>query len=312
MQVIQITTDVFNRQKNNNTLHEYSNIMKKQIDCLQNIYKTYDCFSESYRYTPNNNNNSGRVDKKILIKKPILVKSNLTDSTKKIIQLLNKLTDDNKDKICSKLLSISNVDNIDVFLMKMLDYSKESNMYSRLIMYMMQHLYHDDQYKKYVDYHINTFIDSFIDLCSCINHDYTNNNSGCDRDDKSDYDMFCLNVKIKKQKQYTIISILNIYKNTIINRNLTSNIDSLFDTILNSLQSVIERFFKFNELEDICLLETLIQFVNEILKCDNMVDTNEYKKKLIFVLSFDDCQLKIFPNKLRFKILDLCEYIGVL
>ena len=119
MQVIQVKTDIFHKEKKNN-IFEYSNIMKKQIDCLQNIYNTYECFSENYRYTPTNN--TIKVDKKMLIKKPILIKSNLTDNNKKIIQLLNKLTDDNKDKICDMLLAIIDVSNIDVFLNKMLEY----------------------------------------------------------------------------------------------------------------------------------------------------------------------------------------------
>ena len=224
---------------------------------------------------------------------------------------MNKLSENNKDKIGKILLLSINDKNSEIFINKMLDYSTKSNMYSSLIMYIIEKIYlSHNGLRSLIEYHINIFIDNFIEICSCTNSQNNQNDIKFERCDSSnDYDIFCMNVKNKKKKQYTIISIISIYMNETLNKNLNISLCTVFTTILNSLQIVIEKYLESKNNDLIIMIESILQFLHELLKCSQINKDKNCIEQFNFTLSFDKNELNIFPNQLKFKILDMYEVI---
>ena len=278
-----------------------SNMTQKYLNDIIRLFETYNCFASNYKYVPGNKH---YVENKNI--KPQIIKSTSNDNNKLIIQLLNKLTETNKKKIVTILLSNISIDTIDVFVDKMFEYTTISEMYAKLITEMTEKMYEDNMshnIKTCITQKILKFLESFMRLCKEFEPLPLNVNPNLEDDD---YDFFCKCVKQKKEQQHKMITVIHLCESAVIQQNIKFlPLIDVFTQILDNLQERIQMFFEHSK----CLdhINMLLQFVTKIFKISKLKNSSRCVEHLKFVINFTKEELNLFDNKTKFMFQDLID-----
>ena len=278
-----------------------SNTTQKYLNDIIRLFETFNCFSSNYKYVPGNKQ---YFENKNI--KPQIIKSTCNDNNKLIIQLLNKLTDTNKEKIFTILLSNTSIETIDVFVDKMFEYTTISEMYAKIIIEMTEKMYEDNMshnIKTSITHKILEFLESFMMMCKEFEPlplDVKNNL----QDD--DYDFFCKCVKQKNAQQHKMITVIHLCESTVIQQNINFlSLIAVFTQILDHLQERIQMFFEHSK----CLdhINMLLQFVTKMFKISKIKHSSHCVEHLKFVINFTKDELNFFDNKTKFMVQDLID-----
>ena len=107
-------------------------VNKKVKDIMKDIVINHECFSHNYKYVPHKDENyKHKLSNYIKKHKACFV---VEKNDKYVFALMNKLTPSNYDSMVKKIIaSIHQVD-VDVSINKIINYSKISNFYTKLIL----------------------------------------------------------------------------------------------------------------------------------------------------------------------------------
>ena len=271
-----VTYDYFTALKNsrNNQLHKEFTIK------FQRIQKKFQSLSPATVY------------KKIQ-------KTNFITKTENdtILNILNKLTINNFDTISEKISLKVNKSNFISYTQQVLDYSKRSTINAKNLWYLMKMMLNTFNGATYHEFHLNietmllSYIDEIIKIFDVDNNDLSVN-------EYEDYTEFLERNKYTSELKNKIAFMFEFLKEDFIQH---YNINVIYGVFLEKTMKII--LSKNDHLLHLILESILIIIPHENLK------KNPYAYNKFLMLFDNDDIKKNLKNKIRFKLLDIIDYI---
>jgi hypothetical protein len=267
--------------------HKYcinSELNNEFTNRFQYILKKFKSLSKSNHYK--------KVQKANIIATP-------TDSNDTILNLLNKISEQNYDTISQKIILKITNNNILKFVDQIFVYVEKSNSNSeslwKLIKLLYGHSYTNDETKRTISTKLRVFIDTFLKTFDGIDEHVDLS--------KEEYIEFVErnmnnNILISKMNMiYTIILDDNIFM-------LPFDANVLFGIFINKLNKLVDEEYNYNDNIIFVLLECIVVLIRHpVLK------QNPYAFKK-FLNNFDNDIIKSkMKNKIRFKLMDIIDSI---
>ena len=264
--------------------------------CVNNVL--YTDFTNRFQYilrkfeSLSKSNHYKKIQKVNIIATP-------TDSNDTILNLLNKVSDQNYEVISQKIVLKITKSNILKFVDQIFVYVEKSNSNSkslwRLIRLLASHPYSNDETKRTIFTKLKVFIETFVKTFDGIDEqvDFS----------KEEYIEFVErnmnnNVLISKMNMiYTILLDDNVFK-------LPYDTNQLFGIYINQLNKLIDEESSYNDNIIFMLLECIVVLIKHpVLK------HNPYAFKK-FLNNFDNEIVRSkMKNKIRFKLMDIIDSI---
>lgn len=245
-----------------------------------------------------------RIQKKFQSLSPATVykkiqKTNFITKTENdtILNILNKLTINNFDTISEKISLKVNKSNFISYTQQVLDYSKRSTINAKNLWYLMKMMLDTFNGETYHEFHLNieTMLLSYIDEIIKI-FDVDNNDLSVNEDE--DYTEFLERNKYTSELKNKIAFMFEFLKEDFIQH---YNINVIYGVFLEKTMKII--LSKNDHLLHLILESILIIIPHENLK------KNPYAYNKFLMLFDNDDIKKNLKNKIRFKLLDIIDYI---
>jgi hypothetical protein len=267
---------------------------KKVKDIMKHIVSNHECFSQNYRYIPQKDENyKHKLNNYMKKNKTCFV---VEKNDKYVFALMNKLTPSNYNSMVKKILaSIDQVD-IDVSINKIINYSKISNLYTKLICNIIKELYNNNNNMKT----INVIIDNF--MRDYMSHFEVNNFLQVfDSLIYDDYDEFCDHHKNASMMHNMLKTILEIIKTIDCGKSEEEYLKQMYQC---HFDNILIYFENNNDHIHINMIQYQL-FTHIELMLDNTNVLEVIDKNAFIVL----CQnvRGTANNKLKFKVTDIME-----
>lgn len=286
--IIVITYDEFLKHKN--TYNDVFDIKVKNI--MKEIVANHECFSHNYRYVPHKDENYKQKINNYIKKHKVCFDVEKND--KYVFSLMNKLSTSNYDSLKTKIMaSIEQVD-VDISINKIINYSKISNLYTKLICNILKELYSENTEV------IDGIIDNFINDYSA--HYETNNYLNIfDALNYDDYDEFCDHHKKASMMHNMLNTIIQIMKTIDCQNTTLCNLKQLFDNHIDNISTYYE-----NNAEHCHINMILYELFTHIELLIDTTNILELIDKEAFIGLCQDIR-SMANNKLKFKVSDIME-----
>ena len=293
--IIVITYDEFVNHKNKNKnkdIDSLSLLDMKVKSIMKDIVAKHECFSHNYRYVPHKDENYKHKLSNYMKKHKVCFVVEKND--KYVFSLMNKLTTSNYDTLKTKILeSIAQVD-IDVSINKIINYSKISNLYTKLICNIIKELYEknndiiDDIIKNFIDdYKEHYDVDNYLKIFDDLSYD--------------DYDEFCDHHKKSSMMHNTLNTIIQMIKTIECQNTEVYHLKQLFDDHVENISSYYENNTEHHHINMILYeLFTHVELMIDSTKILEMIDVESFNKLCQDVKGMAN-------NKLKFKVTDIME-----
>lgn len=215
-----------------------------------------------------------------------------------ILNILNKLTINNFDTISEKISLKVNESNFISYTKQILDYSKRSTINAKNLWYLMKMMLDTFTGSTYNEFHLNvesillSYIDEILKQFDIDNNDLPAN-------ELEDYSEFLERNKYTSELKNKIAFMYEFLKEDFIKH---YNINVVYGVILEKTMKVIQNVKKEH------LLHLILECILIIIPHENL-KTNPYAYNKFLMLFDNDDIKKNLKNKIRFKLLDIIDYI---
>lgn len=265
---------------------------KNVKDIMKDIVSNHECFSHNYRYVPHKDENyKHKLNNYIKKHKACFV---VEKNDKYVFALMNKLTPSNYDSVMKKIVSSIDQVDVDVSINKIMNYSKISNLYTKLICNIIKELYNNNMNTIHII--IDNFIGDYMAYFEASHFLQVFDDLSYD-----DYDEFCDHHKNASMMHNMLKTILEIIKTIDCEKSeeeyLKQMYNGHFDNILIYLENNNDHIhINMMQYELLSHIELMMDNTNVI----DMVDKNAF-----IVL----CQnvKETANNKLKFKVSDIID-----
>jgi len=267
-------------------------IDKKVKDIMKDIVGKHECFSHNYRYVPHKDENyKHKLNNYIKKHKTCFV---VEKNDKYVFALMNKLTSSNYNTVVKKIIaSIDQVD-VEVSINKIMNYSKISNLYTKLICNIIKELYNNntDTINSIVERFIGDYmayfeVESFLGVFNVLSYD--------------DYDEFCDHHKNAAMMHNMLKTILEIIKTINCEKSEDEYIKQIYQIHIDNIMIYFE-----NNNDHLHINKIQYELFNHI---ELMIDTTNILKMIDKSAFVELCQnvRGTANNKLKFKLTDIIE-----
>ena len=245
-----------------------------------------------------------RIQKKFQSLSPATVykkiqKTNFITKTENdtILNILNKLTINNFDTISEKISLKVNKSNFISYAQQVLDYSKRSTINAKNLWCLMKMMLDTFNGETYNEFHLNieTMLLSYIDEISKI-FDVDNNDLSVNEDE--DYTEFLERNKYTSELKNKIAFMFEFLKEDFIQH---YNINVIYGVFLEKTMKIILA-------KNDHLLHLILESIFIIIPHENLKKNPYAYNKFLMLFDNDDIK-KNLKNKIRFKLLDIIDYI---
>jgi len=215
-----------------------------------------------------------------------------------ILNILNKLTINNFDTISEKISLKVNESNFLSYTKQILDYSKRSTINAKNLWYLMKMMLDTFSGSTYNEFHLNvesillSYIDEIVKQFDIDNNDLQVNEA-------EDYSEFLERNKYTSELKNKIAFMYEFLKEDFIKH---YNINVVYGVILEKTMKIIQNSKKEH------LLHLILECILIIIPHENL-KTNPYAYNKFLMLFDNDDIKKNLKNKIRFKLLDIIDYI---
>lgn len=215
-----------------------------------------------------------------------------------ILNILNKLTINNFDTISEKISLKVNESNFLSYTKQILDYSKRSTINAKNLWYLMKMMLDTFSGSTYNEFHLNvesillSYIDEIVKQFDIDNNDLPVNEA-------EDYSEFLERNKYTSELKNKIAFMYEFLKEDFIKH---YNINVVYGVILEKTMKIIQNSKKEH------LLHLILECILIIIPHENL-KTNPYAYNKFLMLFDNDDIKKNLKNKIRFKLLDIIDYI---
>lgn len=215
-----------------------------------------------------------------------------------ILNILNKLTINNFDTISEKISLKVNESNFLSYTKQILDYSKRSTINAKNLWYLMKMMLDTFSGSTYNEFHLNvesillSYIDEIVKQFDIDNNDLPVNEA-------EDYSEFLERNKYTSELKNKIAFMYEFLKEDFIKH---YNINVVYGVILEKTMKIIQNLKKEH------LLHLILECILIIIPHENL-KTNPYAYNKFLMLFDNDDIKKNLNNKIRFKLLDIIDYI---
>lgn len=215
-----------------------------------------------------------------------------------ILNILNKLTINNFDTISEKISLKVNESNFLSYTKQILDYSKRSTINAKNLWYLMKMMLDTFSGSTYNEFHLNvesillSYIDEILKQFDIDNNDLPVNEA-------EDYSEFLERNKYTSELKNKIAFMFEFLKEDFIKH---YNINVVYGVILEKTMKIIQNSKKEH------LLHLILECILIIIPHENL-KTNPYAYNKFLMLFDNDDIKKNLKNKIRFKLLDITDYI---
>jgi hypothetical protein len=245
-----------------------------------------------------------RIQKKFQSLSPATVykkiqKTNFITKTENdtILNILNKLTINNFDTISEKISLKVNKSNFISYAQQVLDYSKRSTINAKNLWCLMKMMLDTFNGETYNEFHLNieTMLLSYIDDIIKI-FDVDNNDLSVNEDE--DYTEFLERNKYTSELKNKIAFMFEFLKEDFIQH---YNINVIYGVFLEKTMKIILA-------KNDHLLHLILESIFIIIPHENLKKNPYAYNKFLMLFDNDDIK-KNLKNKIRFKLLDIIDYI---
>tara|TARA_Y100000389_G_scaffold115088_1_gene112166 strand:- start:6317 stop:7183 length:867 start_codon:yes stop_codon:yes gene_type:complete len=215
-----------------------------------------------------------------------------------ILNILNKLTINNFDTISEKISLKVNESNFLSYTKQILDYSKRSTINAKNLWYLMKMMLDTFSGSTYNEFHLNvesillSYIDEILKQFDIDNNDLPVNEA-------EDYSEFLERNRYTSEFKNKIAFMFEFLKEDFIKH---YNINVVYGVILEKTMKIIQNSKKEH------LLHLILECILIIIPHENL-KTNPYAYNKFLMLFDNDDIKKNLKNKIRFKLLDITDYI---
>ena len=267
-------------------------VNKKVKDIMKDIVINHECFSHNYKYVPHKDENyKHKLSNYIKKHKACFV---VEKNDKYVFALMNKLTPSNYDSMVKKIIaSIHQVD-VDVSINKIINYSKISNFYTKLICKIIKELY--DNNRNTIDIIIYNFIGDYMAYFEVSNFLLV-----FDKLSYDDYDEFCDHHKNVSMMQNMLKTILEIIKIIDCEKSEEEYLKQMYQRHFNSILN----YFQNNKdhIHINMIQYELFSHIELMIDNTNILDMIDKSAFIVLCQNVKDTA----NNKLRFKVSDIID-----